>query len=145
MPEASRSQGNDTLTPTPRPVTITQLNAIDSLDGQLVQINAVVRHTDTAHVFTLGGEKGGPEVHVVVPQPAIDAATVGDPVAITGFIRRFDSGAFERDYSWFRKADYPDLKGGDRVIVATSVRTPEGTELVPSGVISNTPATGKTR
>jgi hypothetical protein len=64
-------------------------------------------------------------------------------VAITGFVRRFGGGDFERDYSWFRRADYPDVKGGDWVIVATSVRTAEGTELVPGGVISNTPPAGK--
>ena len=120
-----------------------QLKSIDSLNGQLVQINAVVRHTDTAQVFTFG-DKQGPEVHVVIPKPATDSANVADTVSITGFVRRFDGGTFERDYAWFRRADYPDLHGGDWVIVATSVTTPEGTQLVPSNVISNTAPAGKT-
>lgn len=126
------------VTPTPRTVTMAQLKQIGSMQGQLIQIDALVRHTDTPQLFTFG-EKQGPEVHVIVPYPATDAANVGDTVAITGFIRRFDSNDFETDYAWFRKGDYPDLKSGDWVIIATSVRTSEGTELVPSGVISNTP------
>ena len=127
------------LAPTPRSVTIAQLNSINALDGQLVEVSAViVRHTDTAQVFTFG-EKQGREFHVVIPSPATDAAHIGDTVAITGFVRHFSASDFERDYSWFRRSDYPDVKSGDWVIVATSVRTPEGTELVPPMTISNTP------
>ena len=81
----------------------------------------------------------GGELHTIIPNPATDAAHVGDTVAITGFGRRFSPGDFERDYRWFRGADYPDVKGGDWVIVATSVRTTEGTELVPPMTIRNTP------
>jgi hypothetical protein len=124
-------------------VTTAQLKSIDALNGQLVQIDALVRQTGTAQVFTVG-DKQGFDVHVIIPKPATDAAHVGDNVSITGFVRRFDGGDFERDYSWFRRADYPDLHGGDWVIVATSVRTPEGTELVPPNVISNAAPAGKT-
>ena len=100
--------------------------------------NALVRHTDTAQVFTFG-DKAGPEFHAIVPNPATDAAHVGDTVDLTGFVRRFSADDFERDYRWFRRADYPDVHGGDWVIVATSVCTPEGTELVPPMTISTTP------
>jgi len=131
------------LAPTPSIVTLGQLQKASSLDGRLVAVTAQVRHTDTAQMFTFG-EKTGYEMHVVIPHPATDAAHVGDTVAVTGFVRKFGGSEFEKDYSWFRRADYPDLKAGDWVIVATSVRTPEGTELVPPGVISNTPAAGKT-
>ena len=131
------------LAPTPSIVTPAQLQKASSLDGRLVAVTAQVRHTDTAQMFTFG-EKSGYEMHVVIPHPATDAAHVGDTVAVTGFVRKFGGSEFEKDYSWFRRADYPDLKGGDWVIVATSVRTPEGTELVPPGVISNTPSAGKT-
>jgi hypothetical protein len=115
-----------------------QLKTIEKLDGQLVQVAALVRHTDTAQVFTFG-DKTGPEIHVVVPSPATDAANVGDNVDLTGFVRRFSANDFEREYKWFRRADYPDVHGGDWVIVATSVRTSEGTELVPPMTISTTP------
>jgi hypothetical protein len=64
---------------------------------------------------------------------------VGDSVALTGLVRRYDPKSFEKDYRWFRQADYPDVHSGDWVIVATSVRTAEGTELVPGSTISNLP------
>ena len=127
------------LAPTPRAVTIPQMKSVEKLEGQLVQVTAVVRHTDTAQVFTFG-DKAGPEFHAIVPNPATDAAHVGDSVALTGFVRRFSADDFEREYRWFRRADYPDVHGGDWVIVATAVRTPEGTELVPPMTISTTPA-----
>ena len=126
------------LAPTPRAITTAELRTVEKLEGQLVQLNAVVRHTDTAQVFTFG-EKTGQEFHTIIPTPATDAANVGDTVAVTGFVRRFSTDDFERDYRWFRRADYPDVKSGDWVIVATSVRTSEGTELVPPMTISNTP------
>ena len=133
------AQQKPPLAPTPRAVTMPQLKNIEKLDGQLVQVIALVRHTDTAQVFTFG-EKAGPEIHVIVPNPATDAANVGDNVDLTGFVRRFSADDFERDYRWFRRADYPDVHGGDWVIVATSVRTSEGTELVPPMTISTAPA-----
>ena len=133
------AQQKPSLAPTPRPVTMPQLKNIDKLEGQLVQVTALVRHTDTAQVFTFG-DKAGPEIHAIVPNPATGAANVGDNVELIGFVRRFSANDFERDYKWFRRADYPDVHGGDWVIVATSVRTPEGTELVPGMTISTTPA-----
>jgi hypothetical protein len=114
-----------------------QLQDLSKMDGQLVQINTVVvRHSDTAQVFTFGEPKGK-EIHVVVPNPAIDAPRVGDSVELTGHVRHYDSKTFEKDYQWFRQADYPDVRSGDWVIVATSVRTAEGTQLVPGNTISN--------
>lgn len=127
------------LVPIPRSVTMAQMQNIATLDGQLVQINtAVVRRSDTAQLFTFGEAKGH-ETHVVIPSPAIDAARVGDSVALTGLVRHYDPKSFEKDYRWFRQADYPDVRSGDWVIVATSVRTAEGTELVPGSTISNLP------
>ena len=130
------------LAPAPKTLAAGQLADIGKMEGLLVQLSALVRHTDTAQVFTLG-EKQGREIHVVVPYPATDGATVGDTVALTGFVRRFEPSKFEKEYQWFRSADYRDIKGGDWVIVATSVRTSEGTELVPPMTISNTPPTPK--
>ena len=132
------AQQKPSLAPTPQPVTMLQLKNIEKLEGKLVQIIATVRHTHTPQVFTVG-DKAGPEIHAIVPNPATDAANVGDNVDLTGFVRRFSADDLERDYRWFRRADYPDVHGGDWVIVATSVRTPEGTELVPPMTISTTP------
>ena len=122
-----------------RTLTMADLAHIEPLDGQLVQLNGVVvRHTDTAQVFTFG-DKQGPEVHVIIPTPAIDGANVGDTVAVVGTVRKFAAKDFERDYQWFRQADYPHLSTGTWVIVARSVRTTEGTELVPGGKVSELP------
>jgi hypothetical protein len=127
------------LVPVPKAVTIAQLHDIANMNGQLIQLNgAVVRHSDTAQLFTLGEAKGL-ETHVVIPSPAIDGARVGDSVALTGLVRHYDPKTFEKNYRWYRQADYPDVHTGDWVIVATSVRTAEGTELVPGSTISNVP------
>ena len=136
------AQTKPSIAPQARAVSMAQLNNINALDGQLIEITALVRHTDTAQVFTLGGKEGR-EIHVVIPNPATDAAHVGDTVAITGIVRRFSASDFERDYRWFRRADYPDVHGGDWVIVAVSVRTPEGTQLVPPMTMSPTPPSGR--
>ena len=141
LPTASAQQPSS-LAPTPKPVAASQLAEIAKMENQLIQMSALVRHSDTAQVFTLG-EKQGRDIHVIVPYPATDAASVGDNIALTGFVRRFDAAKFEKDYQWFRRADYPDVKGGDWVIVATSARTSEGTELVPPMTISTTPAKAK--
>jgi hypothetical protein len=132
------AQPQSSLVPTPQAVTMAQLKTIDKLDGQLVQLTALVRHADNAQVFTIG-DKQGPEIHIIVPGPATDSTSAGDTVDVTGFVRRFSSGNFERDYRWFRKADYPDVHSGDWVIVATAARTSEGTDLVPAMTISTTP------
>jgi uncharacterized protein YdeI (BOF family) len=127
------------LVPRPRAVTVAELGHVEALDGQLVQLNGVVvRHTDTAQVFTFG-DKEGPEIHVIIPTPAIDGANVGDTVAVLGTVRKFAAKDFERDYQWFRQADYPHLSAGTWLIVARSVRTTEGTELVPGGKVSEMP------
>lgn len=144
IPTWAAAQQASPLAPAPKTVAAAQLADIGKMENQLVQMSALVRHTDTAQVFTLG-EKQGREVHVVVPYPATDGASVGDTVALTGFVRRFDPSKFEKDYQWFRRADYPDVRGGDWVIVATSVRTSEGTELVPPMTISTTPPATKTK
>ena len=139
VPLAAGGQQNVNLAPTPRTVTVAQLKDVSRLDGQLVQLNGVlVRHADTAQVFTFG-DKQGPEMHVVIPNPAIDAARVGDTVAVVGTVRKYAAKEFERDYKWFRQIDYPHLDSGTWVIVARSVTTPEGTDLVPGGTVTDLP------
>lgn len=137
-PTIALAQQPSSLAPAPKPVAASQLPDIGRMENQLIQLSALVRHADTAQVFTVG-EKQGRDIHVIIPYPATDAATVGDNIALTGFVRRFDATTFEKEYQWFRRADYPDVKSGDWVIVATSARTSEGTELVPPMTISTTP------
>lgn len=143
MPAAAAGQASQ-LAPAPKMITAAQLADVSKMEDQLVQTSALVRHADTAQVFTLG-DKQGRDIHVVIPYPATEGAHTGDTVTLTGFVRRFDASKFEKEYQWFRRADYPDVKGGDWIIVATSVRTQEGTELVPPMTISNTPPPAKSK
>src|SRR6188472_200704 len=91
---AAAAQQRVPLTQAPKTVPAAQLADIARMENQLVQTSALVRHSDTAQVFTIG-EKQGSEIHVVVPYPATDGAHVGDTVGLTGFVRRFDPSTFE--------------------------------------------------
>jgi len=131
-------QQPSSLAPAPRTVTAVESSDLSKFDKQLIQLPGVkVVHADTAQVFMFG-DKVHP-VHVVIPAPAIDAAHVGDMVEVTGIVRRYAPKDFEQDYRWFHEADYRDVHAGDWVVVATSVRTPEGTQLVPGSTMSTMP------
>src|SRR5439155_7655613 len=133
------AQQKSSLIPTPKTVTAAEAADLARFDNQLVELPAVkVVHVDTAQVFMFG-DKNGRQTHVMIPAPAIDAANVGDVVAVTGIVRRYSVKDFERDYRWYKESDYPDVHTGDWVIVATSVQTPEGTQLVPGGTVSSIP------
>jgi hypothetical protein len=131
-------QQPSSLSPAPRTITLAESSDLSKFDKQLVRLAGVkVVHADTAQVFMFG-DKTHP-VHVVIPAPAIDAAHVGDVVEVTGVVRHYAPKDFEQDYRWFHEADYQDVHGGDWVVVATSVRTPEGTQLVPGSTMSTMP------
>jgi hypothetical protein len=133
------AQQSASLQPKPVVVSADQATDLSKFDHQLVQLPAAkVVHADTAQVF-LFGERDGRQAHVIVPAPAIDSAHVGDMVEVIGWVRRYTPKDFEHDYSWFKQADYPDVHAGDWVIVANSVRTPEGTQLVPGNTVSDMP------
>ena len=136
--QALHAQQNSSLVPTPRTIAVAEASDLSRYDKQLVLVpEAKVVHADTAQVFMFGS-KAHP-VHVLIPAPAIDSAHEADIVEITGIVRRYSAKEFEQDYRWFHETDYPDVHSGDWVIVATSVRTPEGTQLVPGSTISTTP------
>src|SRR5947207_3313899 len=136
---AALAQQKSSLIPTPKTVTAAEAADLGRFDNQLIELAAVkVAHVDTAQVFMFG-DKNGRQTHVLIPAPAIDAANVGDVVAVTGIVRRYSVKEFERDYRWYKESDYPDVRSGDWVIVATSVQTPEGTQLVPGGTVSSIP------
>jgi len=136
--QAAFGQQQSSLIPAPRAVTVAEASDLTKFDKQLIKLAGVkVVHADTAQVFMFG-DKAHP-VHVVIPAPAIDAAHVGDVVELTGIVRRYSPKDFEQEYRWFHEADYQDVHGGDWVIVATSVQTPEGTQLVPGSTVSTMP------
>src|SRR5204863_7479127 len=114
------AQQKSSLIPTPKTVTAAEAADLAKFDNQLIELPAVkVVHADTAQVFMFG-DKNGRQTHVLIPAPAIDAANVGDVVAVTGIVRRYSVKDFERDYRWYKESDYPDVHSGDWVIVATS-------------------------
>lgn len=135
---AMLGQQRSPLIPAPRTVTIAEASDLSKFDKQLITLSGVkVVHADTAQVFMFG-DKAHP-VHVVIPAPAIDAAHVGDVVEVTGIVRHYAAKDFEQDYRWFKADDYQDVHGGDWVVVATSVQTPEGAQLVPGSTMSTQP------
>lgn len=91
VPSLAIPQQKPSLAPAPKTVTVAQLKDAGQLDGQLVQLNSVVvRHTNTSQVFTFG-DKQGPEMHVVIPNPAVDSANIGDTLVVMA-----------RSYIWMR-------------------------------------------
>ena len=100
--------------------------------------NAEVRHAKSVGVFTLAEDQHSlsSDIAVVVPTPALDAVQENEQVSIEGTVRLYRVADFERDYLWYREADFKadeNLLLNRPVIVASSVRTVEGTELVAPG------------
>src|SRR5688572_15540177 len=123
-----------------RTVTTDELPQLDRFDGQLIQVTVTARHLGSERVFSIGKEQRR-EVRVLIPNPSIDTAAAGDVVTIIGTVRRFDGKTFAQQYPWFKEADYKAVVPGDLVTVASSVRSPGGSELVPGNPVSKkTPA-----
>lgn len=106
------------------------LKGLDAFDGRAVELSVLAHHIGSQRIFTFG-EKEGREIRVLIPNPSVDTANVGDMVTVVGTVRRFDANAFARDYRWFRSEDYPGLPTGALVIVAASVRNQAGADLIP--------------
>ena len=72
----------------------------------------------------------------MVPTPALDAVQDDEQVSVAGTVRVYRVADFERDYLWYREADFKEdenLLLNRPVIVASSVRTADGSELVAAG------------
>ena len=116
--------------PKPQSISVDWLKNLDKFDGQTVELSVLARHLGSQHVFTFG-EKEGREVRVLIPNPSVDTANAGDVVTIIGTVRHFDANAFAKEYRWFRPSDYPGPANGELVVVASSVRSPDGGDLLP--------------
>jgi hypothetical protein len=106
------------------------LKNLDAFEGRRVEIAVVARHIGSQRIFTFG-EKEGREIRVLIPNPSVDTANVGDNVTVIGTVRRFNATVFTREYRWYRNEDYSGVPDGALVIVAESVRSPVGADLVP--------------
>ena len=97
--------------------------------------DAEVRHSKSVQVFTLAenARSLSSDITVVVPTPALDAVQESERVSVTGTVRIYRVADFERDYLWYREADFKadeNLLLNRPVIVASSVTTAEGAQLV---------------
>jgi hypothetical protein len=100
--------------------------------------NAEVRHVKSVGVFTLAENERSlsSDITVIVPTPALDAVQENEQVSVEGTVRLYKVAEFERDYLWYREADFKsdeNLLLNRPVIVASSVLTAEGAELVTPG------------
>lgn len=113
--------------------------APDSFLGTQVALpNAEVRHAKSVGVFTLAENElsFNSDIAVIVPTPALDAVEENELVSVEGTVRLYNVAEFERDYLWYREADFKadeNLLLNRPVIVASSVLTAEGAELVAPG------------
>jgi hypothetical protein len=89
------------------------------------------------HTFTLDEDAllAGSDVLVLVPAGMSTALTHDQKVIVTGTVRRYVAAELDRDYDWFEdgkivKAETEvDFKSRP-VLVATSIRTEDGRELL---------------
>ncbi len=110
--------------------------APESFLGQQVDLpNAEVRHSKSVQVFTLAENERSlsSDITVIVPTPALDAVQDSERVSVRGTVRIYKVADFERDYLWYREADFradENLLLNRPVIVASSVITSGGAQLV---------------
>ncbi|SRR5258706_13836553 len=104
--------------------------------GQQVDLpDAEVRHAKSVQVFTLAENERSlsSDIAVIVPTPALDAVQDSERVSVIGTVRIYKVADFEREYLWYRETDFKadeNLLLNRPVIVASSVMTPDGSQLV---------------
>ena len=107
--------------------------------GRKIQVTAEVEDVYSAHAFTLDEDQifAGPDVLVLNPAPRRESKD-DEIVSVSGVIRPFSRTQLETEYKWF---DNRCLMSGETpidfttrpVLIADSVRTKSGEELVRSG------------
>jgi hypothetical protein len=110
-------------------------------DGTRVRVTAEVERAYSAQVFTLDDDAAGPspDVLVIVPR-AVRAPDEESVATVTGSVRPFVKEALERDFRWLDFASFREQGIAERfrahpVIVADSVLTDEGQELVEPAAV----------
>jgi hypothetical protein len=114
--------------------------------GQRVTMTAEVDDALNAHGFTLDSDQDyeGPDVLVINPAPqATQQLRDDERVTVTGTVRRFVRAELEREFSWFGETGQRwEVEYRERpVVIAESVRTATGRELVQSGAKTGSTAT----
>jgi hypothetical protein len=108
---------------------------VSQYHGQRVAVTAEVDDVLSAHGFTLDADKlfVGPDVLVIIPAPdAAQSLKEDEKVTVSGTARRFVRSELDREFDWFgATAEKWEVEYKTRpVIVADSVRTADGRELV---------------
>lgn len=114
--------------------------------GKAVRVRAEVEDVYGEQAFTLDEDEAfaGPDVLVLIPNGVTEELD-DTKVTVRGPVREFTRAGFERDYDWFDgdgvgDADLDDFESRP-VIVASSVRTADGKELITSPGQTGAPAT----
>lgn len=115
----------------------------ESFFGRRVRVGpAGVELVRTARLFTVDEDNwlAAPDLMVLIPVPAGDRSVrQGEQVTVEGTVRQMRGAAFKRDYSWWDEGAFTaeiDMIGARPVLVADSVRTRDGAELVAEAVRS---------
>ena len=108
--------------------------------GQTVTVKAEVEHIIDNRTFTLDEDSilAGSDVLVLVPAGVTSTLAADQQVTVTGKVRPYVMAELEKDYAWFQNGKLVE-RVGDKVdlttrpvLVATSVRTAAGAELMAS-------------
>jgi hypothetical protein len=105
--------------------------------GQTVTVKAEVEDFLGPNMFTLDEDAilAGADVLVLVPAGVTANLTHDQKVTVVGKVREFVESELDKDYDWFDNGKLVDVKTKvdfktRPVIVATSVRTDAGADLV---------------
>lgn len=107
----------------------------DNFVGRTVRVpNAAVEEIWTPRLFTLDEDEPGaaPDVLVLLPSPAPNIDDE-ERVTVVGTVREMSGAAFRKDYHWWDEGVFTteiDMVGARPVLVASSVRTADGRDLI---------------
>jgi len=112
--------------------------------GRTVTVSAEVEDVLGSNMFTLDEDAilSGPDVLVLVPGGVTGKLAHDQKVVVTGEVRRYVEADLDRDFDFFKNGKLVDVKtkvdwNTRPVIVARSIRTESGANLMTSGKTSH--------
>ncbi len=128
-----RVQDRDASPPVVSPGQIAEFP--DKFVGRTVRVSdAEVEEIWTPRLFSLDEDEPGaaPDVLVLLPSPTLNIDD-GERVTVVGTLRELSGAAFRKDYHWWDEGAFTteiDMVGARPVLVASSVRTEDGRDLI---------------
>jgi hypothetical protein len=111
--------------------------------GKTVTVKAEVEDLLGSNMFTLDEDAilAGPDVLVLVPHGLTSNLSRDQKIIVTGEVRRFVEADLDRDFDFFERGKLVDVKtkvdwDTRPVIVARSIRTAAGAELMKGGAMT---------